>query len=215
MCRMVLDKAPPPVPRRGRPIVCVYVDNVSILGVDLPSVLAFWRSVCEILEGSGLHLHGYVSPLGALELVGLLFVPNSFWIQHKPARLWKLRRASAALVRLGVVFACQIMCWLRHAVHLAMLFRPIRVFLLDVYRCLHDATPTDRIEITKAAQREIRFFADLCLLCTANSRCRGVRRGLLFRCHADGLCSACRLSQGLPAGCGRGLVRTVEVLARI
>ena len=49
-----------------------------------------------------------------------------------------------------------------------MLFRPILAILLDVYRCLHDAAPMDRVEITKAAQREIRIFADLCLLCTAN-----------------------------------------------
>ena len=165
---MVLDKAPPPVPRRGRLVVCVYVDIVSILGVDLPSVLALWRSVCKILEGSGLHLHEYVSPHGALELVGLVFVSKSFWIQHKPARLWKFRRASAALARLRFVFAWQLMCWLGHAVHLAMLFRPILAILLDVYRCSHVAAPTDRIEITKAAQHEIRISADLWLLCTAN-----------------------------------------------
>ena len=78
VCSIVLDKAPPPVPRRGRPVVRVYVDNVSMLGVVLPSVLALWRSVCEILEAPGLHLHEHVSPHGAPELVGLVFVPNSF-----------------------------------------------------------------------------------------------------------------------------------------
>ena len=66
----------------------------------------------KLLEDSGLHLLEYVSPHGALELVGLVFVPNSFWIQHKPARLWKFRRASTALVRLRFVFTWQLMCWL-------------------------------------------------------------------------------------------------------
>ena len=102
---MVLDKATPPVPRRGTPVVCVYVDNVSVLGVHLASVRALWQLICEVLEGSGFHLHEYVSPHGAVELVGLVFVSKSFWIQHKPARLCKFRKASAALARLPFVFA--------------------------------------------------------------------------------------------------------------
>ena len=71
---LVLDKAPPPVPRLGRPIACVYVDNVSALGVDRRSVSKLWRAICECLEAAGLHLHEFVAPHGALELVGLVLV---------------------------------------------------------------------------------------------------------------------------------------------
>ena len=48
--QLVRDKAPVLQPRKGRPLLCPYVDNANAIGFDKADTLAFFRVMLTVFE---------------------------------------------------------------------------------------------------------------------------------------------------------------------
>jgi hypothetical protein len=123
---LVLDRACAPVLQKGSPIASVYVDNAAIFALSHAEAQSTIDAVEAALHRKGFGTHEKVDATSSdFEIVGLVFNGRSKRLRHKPKRMWRLYDATLDILRRGRLYGWHLRHWLGHAVHLAMLSRPL------------------------------------------------------------------------------------------
>ena len=136
----IRDKQPAPVVKEGRPVLGVYVDNVSIFASKTGEAGAAMARVKGVFDSLKIPfvVDGFDGS-GEFEGIGLhLSFGGKVWAHAKRQRAWRLWFAGLGLLRRGRVHGRLLQIWVGHVTHHFQIMKPAMAALSACYRFIND-----------------------------------------------------------------------------
>ena len=136
--REIRDKLPLPDINEG-PLVGVYVDNISVIGVDKDSVSKAAHNIDQYFQDSDIPLTWSTDqPSEVFTTVGIVVDFKNRCIRNKPSRLWKAYFAGREILRRGRISVKLLERWLGYMTSLFMLSPGGLSCFFHIYRFIEE-----------------------------------------------------------------------------